>query len=141
MEFRNTHQEEMQRKGKMLTITVEKFLGLEPAHRTIDEANKLNQRLKDESDIDIHKIETTTKEDLVVYFNDRLLNALHIQLLSDYFRALSDQESTLNRSLALLQRAMELLYVADVISQSMSMVRLQKRQELERLLQQKVSEL
>src|SRR5690606_13848470 len=96
-----------------------------------------NQRLQSELDIEIEKITTLTKKELKDYLKNRHLKAEHLEILSECLKEIGKGEIEKNKQTTKvkLEKAIELLDIADEISKTMSFDRINKKNEIKNVLQ------
>jgi hypothetical protein len=125
-------QKQIEEIGKNLNRIITKFLEIELMKDPDFEIVKANQELKDDLDIDLEKISLYGVAEIHTYLSDRKLTAKHIELIAEYVEAIAKLKLTTdeNTAKAGFSKAIELLTVADDISQSLSLERMRKKKEM-----------
>ncbi len=134
MERRDLLKDQIEQLGKVLGKILADFMGMADGGDVLEAENSCNQRVLDESGIDVEKMVSLSGQELLDYVNELELAPLHLEILSGYLKeiALADRKQAEAR----LKRAIELLDIADEISQTFSFERSAQKEELEHLLKQ-----
>ena len=137
MEQRDLLKDQIEQLGKVLANILSDLLGLKSKGQTSQGIEATNQRLQGELDIDIEKITTLTKKELKDYLKNRHLRAEHLEILSECLKEIGKGKIEENKKDAKmkLEKAIELLDIADEISKTMSFDRINKKKEIENVLQ------
>jgi hypothetical protein len=140
MEQRDLLKDQIEQLGKVLANILSDLLGLKSKGQTSQGIEATNQRLQGELDIDIEKITTLTKKELKDYLKNRHLRAEHLEILSECLKEIGKGKIEENKKGAKmkLEKAIELLDIADEISKTMSFDRINKKKEIENVLQQRI---
>ena len=140
MEQRDLLKDQIEQLGKVLANILSDLLGLKSKGQTSQGIEATNQRLQGELDIDIEKITTLTKKELKDYLKNRHLRAAHLEILSECLKEIGKGKIEENKKDAKmkLEKAIELLDIADEISKTMSFDRINKKKEIENVLQQRI---
>ncbi|NLN24242.1 MAG: hypothetical protein GX163_00985 [Bacteroidetes bacterium] len=140
MEQRDLLKDQIEQLGKVLANILSDLLGLKSKGQTSQGIEATNQRLQGELDIDIEKITTLTKKELKDYLKNRHLRAEHLEILSECLKEIGKGKIEENKKDAKmkLEKAIELLDIADEISKTMSFDRINKKKEIENVLQQRI---
>ncbi|WP_435263802.1 hypothetical protein [Tenacibaculum sp. nBUS_03] len=140
MEQRDLLKDQIEQLGKVLAKILSDFLGFKSSGNITQGIEISNESLQSELDIDIEKIMTLNKTELDEYIRNRQLTEIHLELLSEYLKEVGLAKSKIDNSDAhlCLQKAIELLDVADEISKTMSFDRINKKSEIKNVLQQNV---
>lgn len=140
MEQRDLLKDQIEQLGKVLANILSDLLGLKSKGQTSQGIEITNQRLQDELDIEIEKITTLTKKELKDYLKNRHLRAEHLEILSECLKEIGKGEIEKNKTdtKMKLEKAIELLDIADEISKTMSFDRINKKKEIENVLQQRI---
>jgi len=125
MEQRDFFMKQIEQLGQALSKILSDFLGLKSAGKVEQGIQTSYSQFKNNLDIDIEKLISLTKEELKKYTQERNLKQEHLEILSDYFKELGDSKMSINKSEAktILTKAIELLEIADEISETMSFAR------------------
>ncbi len=94
-----------------------------------------NQHLQNELDIDIKKLISLDKCDLVEYLNTHNLSESHLEILSEYLAEIGKIQVSKSDSELYLTKAIELLDIADETSKTLCFVRMNKKSGIENVLQ------
>jgi len=137
MEKRDLIKDQIEQLGKVLAKILSDFLGLKSKGQVSLGIEISNERLQSDLDIDIKKLTTLTKKELKDYLENRKLTAEYLEILSKYLKEVGLREIQTNKEKARmwLKKAIELLDVADEISKTMSFDRINKKNEIESVLQ------
>ena len=140
MEQRDLLKDQIEQLGKVLANILSDLLGLKSKGQTSQGIEATNQRLQGELDIDIEKITTLIKKELKDYLKNRHLRAEHLEILSECLKEIGKGKIEENKKDAKmkLEKAIELLDIADEISKTMSFDRINKKKEIENVLQQRI---
>ena len=138
MEQRDLLKDQIEQLGKVLANILSDLLGLKSKGQTSQGIEVTNQRLQSELDIEIEKITTLTKKELKDYLKNRHLKAEHLEILSECLKEIGKGEIEKNKQATKvkLEKAIELLDIADEISKTMSFDRINKKNEIKNVLQQ-----
>ncbi len=125
-------QKQIEEIGKNLNRIITKFLEIELMKDPDFEIIKTNQKLRDDLDIDLEKISSYSIAEIHTYLSDRKLTTKHIELIAEYVEAIAKFKLTTDESTAKagFSKAIDLLTVADDISQSLSLERIRKKKEM-----------
>ena len=137
MEQRDLLKDQIEQLGKVLANILSDLLGLKSKGQTSQGIEITNQRLQSELDIEIEKITTLTKKELKDYLKNRHLKAEHLEILSECLKEIGKGEIEKNKQATKvkLEKAIELLDIADEISKTMSFDRINKKNEIKNVLQ------
>ncbi len=132
MEQRDLLKDQIEQLGQVLAKLLAGFLGLKEEGKAAQGIEVTNEQLKGKLDIDIPLMVRLDKAELKTYLQDRQLRGEHIEILSNYFMkmGLSTVNTTPPQSRVWLQKAIDLLDVADEISGTLSFERIQRRAEI-----------
>ena len=131
--IRDTLQAQIEQIGKNLNRIVTKFLEIELIEDPDFEIRKTNQELKDELDIDLVKISQYEVSEIYTYLKARKLTAKHVELIATYVESIAKMELTIDpaNAKAFFRKTIDLLTVADDVSESLSLERIRKKKEIE----------
>ena len=140
MEQRDLLKDQIEQLGKVLAKILSDFLGLKSNGNVTQGIEISNESLQSELDIDIEKIIALNKTELEEYVRNRKLTESHLELLSEYLKEIGIAKTKIDKSDAYLclQKAIELLDIADKISKTMSFDRISKKSEIKNVLQHNV---
>ncbi len=138
MEHRDLLKDQIEQLGKVLAKVLSDFLGFKSSGNAIQGIEISNESLQSELDIDIEKIMAINKTELDEYVRNRKLTDIHLELLSEYLKEVGAVKTKIDKSDAqlCLQKAIELLDIADEISKTMSFDRINKKGDINTVLQQ-----
>ena len=136
MEQRDIIKDQIEQAGRVLGKLMTKFLNLDSSANITDEIKATNQQLKSELDIDLDKIILFEKNELRDFVEERNLTEGHLEQLSEYLFKIGKHkiENNKKESKAYLSTALELLEVADDISQMLSLDRVHRKNEIKDLI-------
>ena len=137
MEQRDLLKDQIEKLGKVLANILSGLLGLKSKGQTSQGIEITNQRLQSELDIEIEKITTLSKKELKDYLKNRHLKAEHLEILSECLKEIGKGEIEKNKQATevKLEKAIELLDIADEISKTMSFDRINKKNDIKNVLQ------
>jgi len=138
MEQRDLLKDQIEQLGKVLAEILSDFLGLK-SKGSINEGIKISkERLQSELDIDIEKLITLNKTKLKEYVKNLKLSEGHLEILSEYLKEMGmvKNRANIGEAKLCLEKALELLDVADEISNTLSFDRINKKTKIENMLQQ-----
>lgn len=140
MEQRDLIKDQIEQLGKVLAKILSDFLGLKSSSNVAQGIEISNERLQSELDIDIEKLITLNKTELVEYLKNRRLTAGHLETLSEYLKEVGIAKTEINKSEArlCLEKAIEFLDIADEISKTTSFDRINKKSKIKNVLQHNV---
>ena len=140
MEQRDLLKDQIEQLGRVLGKMLADFLGLKSESQISEAIEITNQRLQDELDIDVDKLTTLNKTELMDYLLDRKLKAEHLEILSEYMKEIGIEALKANKDNARiwLGKAIELIDIADETSRTMSFDRMNEKTRIENLLQQDI---
>jgi hypothetical protein len=132
MQQRDIIQDQIEEMGRVLAKVFSEFLDLK-IKGNIKEAIKVtNETLQQEVDLNINKIETLNKEELIQFIIDKKLNTESIELLVDYLFSIGDQfeKSDAKKSITYFNQSLHLLEFLDQNSTTFYMERNDKKELL-----------
>ncbi|HRO75343.1 MAG TPA: hypothetical protein PLP27_04255 [Crocinitomicaceae bacterium] len=135
--IRDTLKDQIERIGKNLKKVITKFLEIELLEDRALQITKTNQELKNELDIDLDLLSSYSVSDILDYIKERKLTAKHLELLVDYTSLIASiYLEQNNREIAKIwfQKSIDLLTVADIVSESLSMERMQRKEKLQKFI-------
>ena len=137
MAFRDLLVEQAEQLGKALGKVFSDLLRLKSTGKVALGIEVSNQQLKTEVDIDVKQILASDKATLKAYFMDRRFIPHHLEILSAYLKEAGEYKITTEpiEAKAYLQKALELLDIADETTQTISFVRIDKKKVIEELIQ------
>lgn len=132
MEQRDLLKDQIEQLGKVLGRILSDFLGLKSAGKADLGIEITNQRLQSELDIDIEKLTALSKSALKEYLANHKLTAEHLEILADYLKEIGIEKLKENPLTARvwLEKAIELIDIADELSETKSYDRINKKNEL-----------
>ena len=132
MEKRDYLKDQIEELGKVIARIVSDFLGLKSSGQTARGIEITNQLFQTEFDMDIKLLSTLSKSELSNYLKTRKLTAEHLEILSGYFKEIGVEAIGENETKAKiwLATAVEILDVADEVSETMSFDRVNKKKEI-----------
>ena len=137
MEKRDFLLNQIEQLGKVLAKILSDFLKLKSDGNGAQGIEISNERFQSELDIDIEELLTLNSSELKSYLETRNLTDNHIEIISDYLFEVGKMELEIHdsKSKLTLEKAYELLDLADDISKTTSFQRISKKNELKNLLQ------
>jgi len=137
MEQRDLLKDQIEQVGRVLGKILFDFVGIRTNGNVSQGIEISNERLQSELDIDIEKLKTLNKTELIEYVKNRKLTAVHLETLSEYLKEVGKATTEINKSEAklYLEKAIELLDIVDEISRTISFDREDKKSEIENVLQ------
>lgn len=135
--IRDTLKDQIERIGKNLKKVITKFLEIELLVDRALQITKTNQELKNELDIDLDLLSNYSVSDISDYIKERKLTAKHLELLVDYTNSIATiylEQNDRDTAEIWFQKSLDLLTVADIISESLSMERMQRREKLQKFI-------
>lgn len=138
MKQRDLLKDQIEQLGKVLAKILSDFLGLKAQGETYQGMEITSERLQSELDIEIEKLITLTILETKDYLKNRMFTAEHLDILSEYLRVtgIGEIESNKRDSKLRLEKAIELLNIADEFSKTMSLNRVIKKNEIKDVLEQ-----
>jgi len=138
MEQRDFMLNQIEQLGKVLAKILSDFIEFKSEGEVTQGIGITNQRLQSDLGIDIEELTVLNKEELKNYLENRQLTAEHLEVLSEYMKEIGEEEIHENKKEAKrkLEKAIELLDIADQISNTISFDRINKRKEIENILPQ-----
>lgn len=140
MEQRDLLKDQIEQLGKVLAKILSDFLGFKSNSNVAQGIEISNERLQIELDIDIENLITLNKSELTEYAKNRRLTEGHLETLSEYLKEVGMAKVEINKSEVpfYLEKAIELLDIADEISNTMSFDRINKKRKIKYMLQHTV---
>jgi hypothetical protein len=140
MEQRDLLKDQIEQIGKALAKILSELIGLKSKGQISQGIEITHQSLKGELDLETEQISTLTKKELKDYLINRHLKADHLEILSECLTEIAKGEIEQNKKYikVKLEKAIELLNLADEISKTMSFHRINKKKEIESLLKQSI---
>ncbi len=137
MEQRDFLKDQIEQVGKILAEILSGFLGMKSKGLVSEGIEITDQRLQSELNIEIEKLISLSKKELQDYLINRQLTAGQLEILSECLKETGQVEIERNRKEAKMkmEKAIELLDIADEISSTMSFDRINKKNEIKKGLQ------
>ncbi len=138
MEQRDLLKDQIEQLSKVLAKILSNLLGLK-FHGNVAQGIEIsNEHLQSELGIDIEKLMTLNTTGLTEYVKNRKLTGDHLEILSEYLKEVGILKIKTNNidGKIWLEKAIELLSIADEISKTMSFDRINKKHKIENMLQQ-----
>jgi hypothetical protein len=136
MEQRDYLMIQIEQLGKVLAAILSGFLGLKSKGQVSLGIEVTNERLQGELDIDMEKLLALNNMEVKAYLEKRKLRAEHIEGLSGYMKEIGMEETDKTKASIWLKKAIVLLDIADEISKTLSIDRVNKKKNMEKLLQE-----
>ena len=136
MEQRDYLMVQIEQLGKVLATILSGFLGLKSKGQVSLGIEVTNERLQGELDIDMEKLVALNNMEVKEYLEKRKLRAEHIEGLSGYMKEIGMEENDKTKASICLKKAIVLLDIADEISKTLSIDRVNKKKNMEKLLQE-----
>ena len=136
MEQRDLIKDEIERLGRALGRILSDFLRLKSEGKVNEGIELADRQLVSEVDIDIDKMIALTKEQLRTFLKYRKFTAHHLEDLSEYLAETGQStiENDPHTATLKLEKAVELLELADEITKTVSFDRMNKMARIQRLL-------
>lgn len=136
MEQRDLIKDQIEQLGKVLAKILLDFFGLKSNGNVAQGIEIANKTLQTELDIDIEKMVSLNQKELKEYVRNRKLAESHLELLSEYLKEVGIAKTKIDKSDAdlYLQKAIELLDIADENTKALSFDRINKKIEIKKLL-------
>jgi len=133
---RDLIKDQIEQIGKALGKILVDFLGLDSTAQMTPGIEIANQQLQSQLDIDVSKIVALNDQELRTYLQQLNLTAGHLEMLSEYLTVIGRTKIEANNDTAklYLAKAIELLDIADEVSQTLSMERMNKKEYIDSLL-------
>ena len=138
MEQRDFIRDQIEQLGRVLGQAIASFLGLKSTGNVSKGIEVANQQLKSELDIDINELLNLSKIELKKYFNNRNFSDEHLEQLAEYFKEIGKSKVDYDKKGAKthLKKAITLLEIVDETTKTMSFERINKKTEINNVLQQ-----
>ena len=138
MEQRDLIKDQIEQLGKVLAKALADFLGLKSKGQVLQGIEVSNEQLKSELNIDINKLITLSKNELKEYLQKGKLTGEHLEILCELIMEIGESKLKGNKEEAKLhlEKALEILEIANEISKTMSFARVNRKTDIERVLQQ-----
>ena len=132
MEQRDLIKDQTDQLGKVLAKILSNFLGF---NNDIDPSNRIektNHDFQNELDIDIEKVQQLSKDDLKSYLSLRLKSSENIEYLAEYFIELGKKRIGFNKNKSQnhFEKALQLIAIANELSNTISLDRINKKIEI-----------
>ena len=136
MERRDLIQDEIEQLGRVLGKIVATFLGMKSQGNVQAGIETAEQQLQSQLDLDVNRLLELEGRDLIDYLQGLRFTADHLEDLSTYLlESVQDQLADCDPEAVLrVQKAMELLDIADELSKTASLERMAKKSMIKELL-------
>lgn len=134
MQQRDFLKDQIEEMSRVLGQILADFMGLKSNGQAARGIEQANMQLKSQLDLDVQTISHLDKEDLKAYVSEKNLTSAHLETLSEYFREVGTAKTNKDEAKHDLQKASDLLDIADQLSETMSFSRLSKKQKIDALL-------
>ena len=138
MPIRDLLQAQIEQMGQAIGKMISKFLGLKNDGK-MEEAIQFSQTtMQEKLGLDFEKLVRLEKEKFRLFFKDKPYSAQSFEMLSTYFYevGLYKKANGSKEAKMVLEKAIDLLKLADKVENSLSMERLAKREEIERIIEE-----
>jgi hypothetical protein len=139
MEQRDLIKDQIEQFALALRKIISNFLGYKSEGETTQGIEISNEQISNELNIDVADILSSNESDLKEYFEGNDMTAEHLELLSTYLEEIG-RTLIINgnaKSKVYLEKSIELLELADVLSKTISFERMNKKSNVENLLRNK----
>lgn len=136
MEQRDILKDQIEQLGRVLGQILSDFLKIKSKGDVEQGMEISNQRLQNELDIDTEKLLSLASDDLKEYLKTRKLKETHLEILSEYLIEHGKAKTNRTEQELYFTKAIMLLNIADEVSKTVSFVRMNKKDEIENMLQQ-----
>lgn len=133
MERRDLLKDQIEQLGKVLALMLGDFLGLKSSGNVEEAVETSQETLKSEMDIDLTTLISLNGDDLKSYLVERKIAEPHFEILAEYLAERGKVFQDEKESLVYFDKALELIQIADGISQTMCFNRFAKKQTIEAL--------
>ena len=135
---RDLIQDEIERVGKAIGKILADFFDLKTEGKISEGIEVTNKALQTQLGIDIEKILTSSKEELLEYFQAQNFTLKHQEQLIDYLSELGEHFADIDadRALNVLRKVLELYEVIDQLSATFSFERIHKEDKIKKLIQE-----
>lgn len=136
MERRDLIKDQIEQLGRVLGKILGNFLKMKSAGKVSQGVEIANQQLESELDVSLEQLLSRSKSELKAYLLSKSMTAEHLETLSDLLREIGESKiaSYPNEARGTLTKSLELLDIADEITETASFIRMDKRAEIESLL-------
>lgn len=141
MEQRDLIKDQIEQLGKVLGKILSDFLGMKSNNNAALGIEVSNERLHSQLDINIEELITLNKKELAELVKNKSLMWNHLETLSEYLKEVGIAKTENNKIEAqlYLEKAIELLDIADEASKTTSFSRIIMENEIKDLLKQTLS--
>lgn len=131
MEQRDLLKQQIEQLGKVLANLLARFIKETDAGNASTAIERTNEQFKSELDLDINKMVSLSKKELLSYFKERRFTATHLEQLSQYLGEIGKIKMTTETDQAsiCIQKAIEILDLADELSNSISFERMELKRQ------------
>jgi len=133
MEQKDYMMRQIEQLASVLKMIIADFLDLNNPVPIDTKLIKVSESLIEELDIDLEHLLKLSKQDTLVYFKEKSFHHSHIDLLSDLFTEIARFQMNLDelRAQKQLEKAAELLDIANEISHTITFSRITKRAKID----------
>lgn len=136
MPIRDLLQAQIEQMGQAIGKMISKFLGLKNDGEMENAMVVTQAAMQEELGLDFEKLCKTEQAEFLLFFKDKPYSSESLELLSTYFFEVgcykkADQPA---EAKMILQKAIDLLTLADQVENSLSMERMAKQQKMEEVL-------
>ncbi len=136
MPIRDLLQAQIEQMGQAIGKMISKFLGLKNDGKMEDAMSVTQAAMQEELELDFDKLLNSDQATFFLFFKDKPYSAESLELLSTYFYEVGvyKKAEQPEETLLILQKAIDLLTLADQVENSLSMERMGKKQKIEQLM-------
>lgn len=134
MERRDLIKDQIEQMAKVLGMILSDFLGLKATGDIEEAIQTTNERFQGELDLDIKKIVALDDDELSTYLSSKKLHEPHLEILATYLTEIGKSRSTELEKSAYLNKAVNLLDLADEFSKTFSFERMNQRERIQGIL-------
>jgi len=138
MPIRDLLQAQIEQVGQAIGKMISKFLGLKNNGKMEDAMAVTQSTMQEELGLDFEALCKLDQAEFFLSFKDKPYSAESLELLSSYFFEVGHYKKTSHPADAklILQKAIDLLTLADQVEDLLSMERMEKRKGLEQIISQ-----
>ncbi|HKK59601.1 MAG TPA: hypothetical protein VJ937_08995 [Salinivirga sp.] len=138
MEQRDYLKDQIDQMGKALAKILSDLMGLKTKNEPQSALVETNQQLKTQVDLDLDKLMRVTADERQAFLDRESFNAANLETLAEILKEMGTNAvaKDANYVTEYFKVALELLNLADQKSEAISLERIQKKQTLEKLIEQ-----
>lgn len=134
MERRDLIKDQIEQLAKVLGLILSDFLGLKSKGDVEQAIETSNERFQKEAELDIEKILSFNHDELLTYTKAKELDSSHLEILARYLTQIGSAQTIALEKQRYLQKAINLLQIADELSKTFSFERASQLERIHALL-------